>query len=66
MSKEGLYPGAIDIPTASPVLVCGSQARILDIAEQSESPPSRVLSEQAGHLAVRTWNGRCSWWIVNS
>jgi hypothetical protein len=32
--KESLYPGAIDIPTASPALVCGSLARILDITEQ--------------------------------
>jgi hypothetical protein len=36
VSKESLYSGAIDIPTASPALVCGSLARILDFAEQRE------------------------------
>src|SRR5215208_1015525 len=36
VTKEGRYPGAIDIPTASPALVCGLLARILDMAEQRE------------------------------
>jgi hypothetical protein len=34
--EEGLFSGALGLPIASPALVCGSLARILDIAEQRE------------------------------